>query len=226
MAYFKDWIFNQLPRYHQKTDNYKDAQGNGLLKRYLRSVGDELDEEFIPYMENFIDLIDFMTCDDKYLPLIGGILGYPPSIDGLNSTYRKILAYAVVVYKIKGTFKSYQIVFNLLGINITIEEIMPKKKITYDLPVPKYDADPTYIYDSECDRCGIYNLKYKFQAGFGPMTSTILGYIQNIICWLEPINATLGTITEDTGESGRIILEDGENPGDILTEILDNIIIE
>lgn len=195
MVQFKNWIFAQLPAYFKDNDTYKDTNGKGLLERYLYAHGEEWDEEIIPYLTDFTNIIEPLVCDEKFLPLIGSILGYPPAIDGSNATYRKLLAYAVAIYKIKGTLKSYQILFSMLHMDIEIDEILPKKKITYDLPPYLYDE--THEYDSDCDNCGTYNIRYKFHAGYGPINSDILKYIDNIICWLQPINAKKGTLTED-----------------------------
>ena len=195
--YFKDWIFNQLPKYHQRTDSYKDVEGNGLLKRYLRVVGIELDEEFISYIDNFTDLIDYIECDDKYLPLIGSILGYPPSIDGLSTTYRKILANIMAIYKVKGTIRSYEMLFNLLGLEVSILEEVPKKAVTYDLPGRFYDKGEQY--DSHCEYCSgywiLYNSKDDTCNVHNAVEAPLLDTVKNIICFLNPINATfLGMI--------------------------------
>ena len=195
--YFKDWIFNQLPKYHQRTDSYKDVEGNGLLKRYLRVVGMELDEEFISYIDNFTDLVDYIKCDDKYLPLIGSILGYPPSIDGLSTTYRKILANILAIYKVKGTIRSYEMLFNLLGLEVGILEEVPKRAVTYDLPDRYYDRGEQY--DSHCEYCSgywiLYNSKDDTCNVHNTVDAPLLDTVKNIICFLSPINATfLGMI--------------------------------
>lgn len=182
-AFFKDWIFNQFPRYYQMNDTYKDGNGDGLWKRYLRVFGMELDENFVPYIDNFSDLFNILKCDDKFLPLIGAILGYPPSIDGTNETYRKVLAYAVAIYKIKGTANSFQILFNLLGLTINIIEDIPKKKVTYDAD---FFYDDGNFYDSECDNCSGYWIQYYSDV---TLTTEQLAAITNIVNFLNPINA-------------------------------------
>lgn len=196
---FRDWLFNHLPKAYRDKDSYKDPNGEGVLKRYLRLYGLELDENFWPFMNNFIDLIDVMECDDKFLPLIGSILGYPPTINTSTDTYRKILLYAVAIYKIKGTKKSFQILFNLLGLEMDIIEDMPRKKIHYDKPFTYYDDE--WKYDSHCDYCSGYHIIYN-SVNDNCITGTmynvpkaVLNSIPNIICFLNPINATfLGLI--------------------------------
>lgn len=197
MIYFKDWFFRQFPRYHQVNDTYKNVDGQGILQRYLRVYGDELDQNFVPYIENFLDIIDYIKCEDKFLPLIGSILGYPPSINGLPETYRKILAYCIAIYKVKGNCTSYEILFNIFGMEVEIEMDTPQKKLTYD-PFPNitYDEDPTpYRYDSDCEYCTNYMLKVRNING-SPLDPNLLTKIQSIICWIEPINARLLGIEE------------------------------
>lgn len=217
--FFKDWIFNQLPKVHQVGDTlYKDVNGDGLLKRYLRVPGMELDANFMPFMDNFLNLIDLIQCDDKFLPLIGGILGYPPSISGDNPTYRKVLAYAVAIYKVKGTLKSFQILFNLIGLDIDIKEAVPKKEVKYDLdPAAIYDNNN--IYDSDCDHCSGFWILWRptanpcniFNGDLGSFSASVLASINNIICFLTPINATYLGIIRDLNACDTFTL----NPTDL-----------
>lgn len=198
----KDWFFKQFPGYYQATDPHKNGAGEGVLQRYLQVYGDELDEDYIPYLDDFLKIIDFVECDDKYLPLIGSILGYPPSIDGVSDSYRKILAYSIAIYKIKGTKKSYEILFNIFNFRISFVEEVPRKKITYDnSPIAIYDNDITHnIYDSDCDYCSGYWIKYNY-LGVGNIPVGLLDKLTNIICWLQPINAKfLGFILDNIVE--------------------------
>lgn len=199
-TFFKNWIFNQFPGPYQESDPNKNSAKEGTLQRFLQVFGNELDEDFIPYLDNFMDIVDYLKCDDKFLPLIGSILGYPPSINGDNDTYRKILAYVVAIYKIKGTKRSYEIMFNLLGFSIMITEEVPKKKLTYDpYPIFTYDQDdePGH-YDSDCDYCSGYWITPTW-IGDGEMPDDILEKALNIICFLQPINAKFLGYLEDGG---------------------------
>jgi hypothetical protein len=180
---FRDWFFRQFPEYHQVNDSYKDINGEGLLQRYLRGFGVELDEEFIPYIDSFIDIIDLEKCDDKFLPLIAYLLGSPPNMDGTYATYRKLLLYAIALYKVKGTIQAYNIIANILGMSITIQEAIPAKKITYDDDSnPHYDEG--FIYDSTCDNCSDYTIVYT-----GAVPQETLDAFDKIRPFIEPINA-------------------------------------
>lgn len=189
---FKDWFFRQFPDYHQVEDSYKDVKGEGLLQRYLRTYGVELDEQFMPYIDNFIDLIDTQLTPNKYLPLLAYILGSPPSPDGDPVLYRKILAYIVSIYKVKGTKRSFELFFNLMGLRINLLEDTPKKKITYDSGAI-YDKAIPEIYDSECDFCSGYYITYASTSSnpntFGTVSSTLLSNAERVVYFLQPINA-------------------------------------
>lgn len=183
---FKDWFFRQFPEFYQTSDTYKDINGEGLFQRYLRGYGLELDEEIMPYMRNFIDIIDVSKCDEKFLPLIATILGSPPSVSTDPDDYRKVLAYALAIYKVKGTKRAYQILLGILGLNITVVELVPKRKITYDMPGIKYDAG--HVYDSVCENCSGYYIGYSLPDN-AEVDPALLTQASNVICFLQPINA-------------------------------------
>ena len=219
-TFFKDWIFNQLPKYIQRTDSYPNVNGDGVLKRYLQTSGIELDEQFIPYIVNFLDIVDVIKCDEKFLPLIGSILGYPPSIDGLSTTYRKILANILAIYKVKGTKTSFEMLFNLLGLEIEIIEEVPGKGIKYDdSPVDIYDEAIPNQYDSHCAYCSGYWISYNSKADtcnpfvHNIVPAPLLSTVQNIICFLNPINATFNGLLErfKVCDTVDLTLNDGIN---------------
>lgn len=190
---FKDWFFRQFPEWHQVNDVNKNDLGEGTFQRYLRGFGLELDEEVMPYLENWLDIIDLTKTDDKYLPLVAGILGQPPGYDNNNSQYRLILAWAIAIYKIKGTKCAFQLLFGLLGYNVHIVEDKPKKRLAYDQPI-NYDDDANH-YDQDCDYCSCYYLAVTDKTDtmdpfvIHPIPQDKLDALNNIICFLTPINA-------------------------------------
>lgn len=219
---FKNWIFNQLPKYHQINDSYKDINQDGLLKRFLQVPGLELDENIIPFIDNFLSLIDFVNCDEKYLPLIGSILGYPPSLDGTSETYRKLLAYVVAIYKIKGTLQSFQILFNLLGLSVIIVEDTPGNGIHYDQTNVKYDNTPMQQYDTSCDNCSGYSLTYSIidvqRYPLGIIPQNVLDGLETIICFLNPINAIRKSIMPSPTYTFKYGVTQADSTGPTLTE--------
>lgn len=186
---FKNWFFKQFPGKYQESDPLKNLDGEGLFQRYLQSMGNELDEDFIPYLDDFLKIVDVIQCDDKFLPLLSGILGFPPTINNLPETYRRVLAYAIAIYKIKGTKRSYEMVFNLVGQTIHFFEETPTREIFYDdFPEREYDHDgddtDDEVYDTECQTCSGYYIHI-----IPSITPNIQVYMSNILCWLQPINA-------------------------------------
>jgi phage tail-like protein len=75
-----------------------------------------------------VDLFDAIKVDEKYLPQLAYSLGTPIGIDNSPDTYRKILAHAVEIYKVKGTKDIIPIIiYYLIGVDINIIEELPKK---------------------------------------------------------------------------------------------------
>jgi|SRR5882757_3694684 len=188
ITYFKDWFFSKLPYYFQKNDTYIDVNNEGLLKRYLRNFGSELDEGIKPFIDNFMDLFDAMKCNVSLLPQLSFILGLPPNLNNTEATYRRVLAYAVAIYRVKGTAKSYKAIFNLLGLHIQLVEDDPIKVPLYD-DSHIYDAPIIVDYDL-ASYCSTYSIYYN-NPGNTPVDPAILALAQNAICFLQPINAKL-----------------------------------
>lgn len=193
--FFKDWLFGKLPQYFKDNDTYVDLNGEGLLERYLRNYGDELDENIMPFINDFLDLFDAAKCQATLLPHLSFLLGIPITIDDTEATYRKVLKYAIQLYKVKGTEPSYQMLFNFIGLDISVIEDTPQTPVTYDAdPMYIYD-EPTGVrqYDTSCASCSGYTIAYN--ANLDPLnpnsvSPALLTIAQKIICYLQPINAT------------------------------------
>lgn len=192
IIYFRDWFFKQLPGYFKNEDTYKNLDGEGLVERYLRNFGQELDDGIYPYIRDFIDLFDALKCQESLLPHLSFVLGLPPNIDNTAATYRKVLDFAVAVYKIKGTKRSYEVLFNLMGLSIQIIEDPAPSKVLYDLDVPAIYDNPSgpYQYDKTCSYCGTYTIAYN-NGNNSSVSQAVLDLAQSIICFLQPINAKL-----------------------------------
>lgn len=196
ITFFKDWFWGKLPLYIQKEDTYRDLTGEGILKRYLRNFGMELDEGIKPFIDNFMDLFDAMKCRVDLLPQLSFILGLPVNLDNTEATYRKVLAYAVAIYRIKGTAKSYKAIFNLLGLSIQIIEDDPKGSDIYDADEDgnMYDGAGADLihYDSQ-NYCSTYLIAYNNPTNTS-VDPAILALAQAAICSIQPINARLRAI--------------------------------
>lgn len=197
---FQNFFFGQLPIYYKVKDTYKDNNDRGLLERYLEIFGLELDEELIPLVDNYLNIVSPLDLPDpKYLTTLGYTLGSPPDLlIGQPDSYAKLLAYIINIYKIKGTARSYELLFALLGFNVTIIELTPQAPIYMD---EGNIMDDDLIMDISCPSCSEYevivsplltNPTLTCQAPtYATVDNTILAQFIRIIEFLQPINAQL-----------------------------------
>ena len=200
---FKDFLFNTLPDYYYINDSNKDGNNEGTLQRYLSVLGLELDDEIVPALENFINEMDAETASNDLLNYISDSLGNPPDIFLDEEKYRLILKFIINVYKIKGTKKSYELFFSMLGFNINITEFAPLEKKLYDELLLNYDEDGIN-YDMGCETCSEYEILFTSSTNpLSPLDQTTLSKLRSIVPFVEPINADLRglvfgiSITED-----------------------------
>ncbi len=196
---FQNWLFAKLPLYFKLNDTYKDVDDRGLLERYLEIFGLELDNNLKPQIDNYLDIIDPFTTDPKFLTDLGYTLGSPPDLLGDPDNYAKLLAYIISVYKIKGTARAYQLLFSLLGFNVSIIEYDPSATLLMD---EGNIMDDGGIMDNGCPCCSDYEvivnqlLNPDNNAGCinpsqGTVDQTILPTFIKIIEFNQPINAHL-----------------------------------
>jgi len=204
MVVFKDWIFSLFPRYIWEHDTLP-VNGKGLFQRYMETFGEEIDEEIKDYITNFINIIDVTSTEDKYLVYLAEFLGNPPTLFYSDVRYRKLLRYLMDIIKCKGTVRSYELIFGLLGCTIELVEI-PPSVMKYDwygelgeeVPTTLVVYDSGYRYDEECPSCSDYYLNITDPDGVlaGALTNTILyALLMKIIKFVEPINMNLINLT-------------------------------
>lgn len=189
MAFFNTWLWNKIPYAIRKRDSYKDLSGKGIMERTLEAYGEELDENFMPFLNNFIDLFSIETMPTKFLTTKASDLGGLPTLNNDPIVFRKLLLLATQIFKIKGTEKSYQLIFNLLGYDVKIWDIEPNKKAFYDDKVSRYD-DATYDGDYQW-----YSDFYVLITPIGlepedfntfTITDDLINYAQQIVNLLTP----------------------------------------
>lgn len=143
----KEFIYESLPFYFREYDSYKRSDG-GVLKRFLDVCSEYFDEEVLRDIDNFTSIwnIDntspvFLNYIWEYLgsiPYAYGILydGKPFSKDNLKELsteyirndncpiptvdYRRLLKYAISLYKIRCTKEFYTILGRLYGLEISV----------------------------------------------------------------------------------------------------------
>ena len=219
---FNRFITDKLPEYFRRNDTYKDKNNEGLLIRFLSIFGDEIDQEIMPTIECYLNIIDAQNCDPKYLTHLSDVLGNPPDIFGDDDIYRNLLSYICSVYKIKGTKTAYELFFSLLGFTIDLVEIEPNKNIF------NYDVNGMYddgiIYDSNpCEGCSYYDITFypKDYTNY-TFTQDLIAKLRAAIKFNEPINAKLRYLTLGVKIDDTINININESD---ITTINDNVVL-
>ncbi len=192
---FKDWFFSLLPFHFKLNDTYKDTNGEGILERFLRNPGDEIDEQVIPFIEGYIAATS-LGGDPKFLTHIAYTLGNPPDLwlGNDNTKYDLFLQHVVSIYKIKGTIKSYELMFLLLGYIVTIVEYPEYVPAAFD---SGGEFDSGLYFDGKCPTCSDYSIFITpanvdcYNPQLYVITQQMIDLFWLIIKWLEPINAHL-----------------------------------
>lgn len=158
------FFFNKFPPYFRNNDSYKNDDGEGLMQRFLQVPGEYM--EFLePYADNWVlNVRDIISCYNEFVANHANTLGNPPNIfpgDPDYIRFRKFLWYIVSIYKIKGTLKSYQVLFEALGFSVELLEV-PFTPSLWD-------------YSSYPDE---YN-------GLNPLQIALLGLEADVINWDE-----------------------------------------
>lgn len=185
----KDTIFGYFTRYEKDSDPYKDSMGKGTLERFNEMLAEDLDLRLLPLIKGILDnTIVPDTMLDKFIPYLESMLGLEPLVDDLV-TRRKILKNIVSIYKVKGTLRSYQILFRLLGFDtVEIKELSFLQGFDSSLT---FDDDSRRFDDSNCQPCTYYNLHL---TGNFPNIENLYGLIIKAVALIEPINAKLRNV--------------------------------
>lgn len=176
---FVDELFSRFfHQFYHDNDTYKDAEGKGILERFLLVCSEYFDESITPEIEHLIDVIDVDKTSGHninllweyfgFIPYAYGILnqGQPYTKDNLDNwlnrqfpiaDYRSILKFAISLYKIRCTKDFYTILGKFY--NIRIELIEPSNLPfdgdykRYDEPDIKYDNNEEYDQTLGCLEC-------------------------------------------------------------------------
>lgn len=148
---FKEWLFsNFFPSYYKENDTYKDENGKGILERFIEVCSEYFDDNITPNIDNLLDQIDPDTAQGLFLNYIWEYFGYLPFAWGVlignndedwdfskdqvsrwmntltafpKADARKMLKYAISLYKIRGTEAFYQILGRFYGVQFTITPV-------------------------------------------------------------------------------------------------------
>ena len=175
---FKEWVFKNLfPYYYQENDTYHDSQGKGILQRFTEVCSEYFDTDILedhgtqPGLDNIVNLIDVDLTPDLFLNYLWEFLGEIPYAYGLiiqgkvydkdnlrdwifnNTDFpqadpRKLLKYAISLYKIRGTDKFYTVLGRFYGFQIELIEVTNGGDPGDDLLVPSHDHLVLAGYDN------------------------------------------------------------------------------
>lgn len=207
----KEFIWDLFPHFYKEFDTYKDGEGKGLLERFIKIFGEEVDDEVLNildedsddyYQKNLIPL----QADEKFINILAIFLGNPPSIlETLE--YSKLLQYIVYIYKLKGTKLAYHLFLNLLGFTVVIEEFDPEETTYENIYDNSLLYDELNYYDDESSTCATaYCSDYKLTLtpiNEGTvLTEELENQIKTIVRFIEPINARLQPLEMELIEHG------------------------
>ena len=215
---WRAFFFNKFPPYFKNNDSYKDDNGRGLMERYLQVPG-----EYMEYLEPLADgwvlnVRDVVNCYNHFVPNHANVLGNPPNIFPEDPDYvrfRKFLWFIVSIYKIKGTLKSYQVLFEALGFSIELSE-QPFTPSLWDyasyqdeynglnpLQIEALGAEADVIkwdefnWDEVCQQCVYYYILVSNltdnpeEQTYTQITPEQLSNLMEIVTLVEPIDAVL-----------------------------------
>lgn len=195
-----EFLWSKLSSYYHENDTNLDGDNKGTFERFLNIFGLELDEIVTPGIESFLNNVDPETAAEQYLPNISFALGQPDDILGNTAIYRELLTQMISIYQIKGTSRSYKMLFGLLGMSVTITEKFPGSN-AYDT-VLIYDTDALYDNDACSKTCIHYDLTYTNLPGFNvvPLAAGVEDKLRKLIYDLiQPVGAELDSLTATGG---------------------------
>jgi len=197
---FKKYIWDLFPYFYKEHDTYKDGDGQGVLERFIKLCGEELNEYINPYLDEtsehyYMKNLDPMEAEQKFLKIISEFLGNPPNPLG-TSEFRILLNFILQLYQIKGTIKGYELFFSLLGFDTTITELTPSDQSATNLYDTEILHDKQYIYDEDSPTCKTSHCSY-YTLDLTPidpeftLTTELDTKLKQIVKFIEPINARL-----------------------------------
>ena len=207
----KPIIFDYFPPLYFIDDINKDSEDKGTNQRFHEMLADEWDEHLLPFAYNLVDTVFAEKTPDKFVPYIEQHWGVEePLVEDLD-TRRKIVKYLPNIYRCKGTLKSYQILFRVLGFSkVEVEDLAFSQG--FDSPVTFDDVNRTFD-KSECQTCSYYNLKLE---GTMQINADLIALIKRAVDMVEPINAKLFSIIYNQVDVSFVIFV-AEN-GDLIYE--------
>lgn len=164
---FRDNVWSKwFPRFYHDHDTYRTEKLGGILERFVKICSEYFDDIMVdhtnePGLDNIIELLDPDTTPELFMNYLWEFLGEIPYGYGLvvqnkeynkdditdwlrSDTYfransRKLLKYAISLYKIRGTQRFYQILGTFYYVQFTLIETENGGSPGEPLPLPTYD---------------------------------------------------------------------------------------
>lgn len=178
--------------FDKEQDDNKDVDGKGTIERYQETIGEDVDLNVIPFIDNAHDnLIVPQTMFERYIIDRENSLGNNVLFLGFSTEMRRrIIKHWIRYVNIKGTIRCYEVLFSMLGITgITITELFDTGGFD---SITTFDSDIRPTFDSgKCSPCTFYSIELVGP----PLTTEIYNAIFSIIMFNEPINAKLLDLT-------------------------------
>lgn len=185
MFSLKSIIFNLFGIEAKINDSFKDGSGKGIWERYNESLGEDYDENvellIVDLMDNvlvpssmFVRFIDIQNEALGDLPV--------PSTDVIVK--RKILQYFNTLGTIKGTVKSYKMLFSFIGVTLdSNSDVTPG--FGWDNDTATLDTVGR-TFDTNLSNCSFYSLELSGMAAIDPDLESAINIIND---YLKPLNA-------------------------------------
>lgn len=190
------FFFEKLPEYFKRNDSYKNRWENGILERYMATIGNELDNNVVPFIKCINEIQDPRTTMTKFFPHFTDFFSISPNLNINDAQYRNVISTIISFNKRKATRQYLKTYFRILGYDID----------TYNLGKSNFD----YWYDRE---------SFKYDDHIIPPGSSDYYYsrydsIQCPICYDMYVTISIGenhngeTVTGEVLDKLRGILED------------------
>ena len=233
MFLLKDIIYGFFGHRDKRNDTFKNANGKGIQQRFVELIAEDYDSEIHPKIRDIIaNTIDPFTVLDQFIPLLEQMVGEPVKLNDTLATRRKMLTFALRFYSIKGTRRSYDLLFRILGYDtITITEHF--ENTGFDNPTLTLD-DPGRVFDQGCPPC----TEYSIDLGGGiTLTDEIIETIFRIIEFVEPIDTRLRQVTVNGTPivfgavsvsivNGRLLVDNSQSPGTIFSLVNGRLFVD
>lgn len=118
-----DFLFYLFPDYFKQNDSYKDSNGRGILERYMYIMGEELDNNLVPYIECQLDTMYAGTTEDKFIDHIADSFKVSRDLFKSNEQYKNLLSTIISLRAKRNTQQYIEMYFYILGYDITITKI-------------------------------------------------------------------------------------------------------